>query len=79
MIQDDDIQTNVIELDIHTSINRTISLEAVFIGETYKKKKPGNKLVADCGKLEIERTGVLEQVEFGYITIMCNSSFAKTQ
>ncbi|OTF80319.1 Complement control protein-like protein, partial [Euroglyphus maynei] len=54
-----------------------IGLEAIFIGETYKKllKHLGNKSNVECGRLEIERTGVLEQIEMGRTTITCNDSF----
>lgn len=61
-------------MEVRTSPNRTLSLDAVFVGETHKStiKK---KTTTNCGKLEIQRTGVIEQLELGHIQVSCNESF----
>lgn len=62
--------------------NRSVGLEAVFVGEIYKRRLKNvankNQLITDYGKLEIRRTGVLEQVELGHVQISCNSYFVDT-
>lgn len=63
-----------IELSIEWPAGRSIGLEAVFIGETYKRAVGNKRNITDCGKLEILRTGVLEQMEIGFTYITCNSS-----
>ncbi|KAI2808550.1 hypothetical protein BLOT_006495 [Blomia tropicalis] len=68
--------TDYLVMDVHTSINRTVGLEAVFVAETYKKQTKKQSVV-DCGKLEIQRTGVLEQIELSYIQVNCNDSFTE--
>lgn len=68
---DVDLITMTVELNSH----RAVGLEAVFVGETYKKPIGHKKVLSDCGKLQIERTGVMEQAELGYVHIACNSSF----
>ncbi|UXI15818.1 hypothetical protein NH340_JMT01761 [Sarcoptes scabiei] len=72
------IKTDSFEIIMKTHGNRSIGLEAIFVGETYKKvmKHAGNKLTTDCGRLEIQRTGVLEQAELGHTVIKCNESFS---
>ncbi|XP_027204190.1 uncharacterized protein LOC113797919 [Dermatophagoides pteronyssinus] len=78
MLDDNIIKTDNIELIVKTAnSNLSVGLEAVFIGETYKKllKHLGNKSNIECGRLEIERTGVLEQIEMGHVVISCNDSF----
>lgn len=68
--------TDYLIMDVHLPTKRTINLEAVFVGETYKK--PLKKVnVPDCGKLGIRRTGVLEQTELSHSLISCNTSFVE--
>ena len=72
----EEYNTDYLVMDVHTNINRTIGIEAVFVGETYKKEiRKVNK--TDCGKLEIMRTGSLEQAELDHTTIKCNESFVE--
>lgn len=72
----DEYNTDYLVMDVHTKSNRTIGLEAVFVGETYKKMIQ-KTFAPDCGKLEVKKTGVLEQVELGYIQVSCNDSFTE--
>lgn len=68
--------TDFLVMNVHTSTNRFIGLEAVFVGETFKKEvKKVN--TTDCGKLEIKRTGALEQSELSHTIIKCNDSFVE--
>lgn len=71
-----EFNTEYLVMDVHTSTNQTVGLEAVFVGETYKKiiKKANT---TDCGKLEVQRTGVLEQIELGHTQVSCNESFTE--
>lgn len=70
----EEYNTEYLVMDVHTTTNRTVGLEAVFVGETYKKViKKSN--TTDCGRLEIQRTGVLEQTELGHTQVSCNESF----
>nr|XP_046912732.1 uncharacterized protein LOC124493676 [Dermatophagoides farinae] len=77
MLDDDIIKTDNLEMIIQIKGNRSVGLEAVFIGETYKKilKHLGNKSNIDCGKPEMKRTGVLEQIDLSHIKLRCNDSF----
>ena len=68
--------TDQLMMDVHTSPNRIVGLEAVFVGETYKKQiNKANK--PDCGTLDIQRTGVIQQIEMTHINVYCNASFVQ--
>lgn len=67
--------TDFILIDVEWQPKRSIALDAIFLGKTYKKVVSNNqRMITDCGKLEIERTGVLEQTELGYSYITCNTT-----
>ena len=75
--EDERVKSDRIVLRVKTNTTRTMELEAVMVGETIKKTEKGTTK-ADCGKMGIVRTGVMEQVEVDHINLQCNESFVDT-
>lgn len=74
----DTLLADNLTMDVYTPSKRTVNLEAVYVGETYKRDLSLQQVnVTDCGKLEIQRIGVIEIPELTYTLVRCNDSFAE--